>query len=452
MNCIFVCVFNNKAFVDMCYLLLESIFIYGQLDETTHIVVYTSTEFMHMIKQSHLFYSNMFFEINDTYNSIDAACKARLDVFHLQSIIKYNKILYLDIDILIKDDINKVFAIAKDDIVYALEEGMIISNLDHWGVSLIGKNEIPLFINKSAFTSGIMLFNNCDKIKALFTIIKEDIITRPHFFHDQPHIVYNAMKYNLYDNQLLKALVVNNDHNIHSNKVIHHFPGGPGIYQQKIVSMTIFLNAIKDYTINNNIIRTKEYVNEHLIPIINDCGELLEGNIFMLHNTTSYTDIFLSKTKNISNVVLNTNIKNVMEIGFNAGFSTLLMLLSNPHIKITCLDLGDHLYALPCYVKLKETFGDRLNLIIGDSAVTLPRINTIYDLIHIDGGHTTSIAKSDIIHSYRLSKMGTIIIMDDYDLPNLHQLWDQSINAYNLQRLNISGCVTPYHDIRQVVK
>jgi hypothetical protein len=61
--------------------------------------------------------------------------------------------------------------------------------------------------------------------------------------------VYNAFKYQLYNNKILKSLVVNNDHNIHSDKVIHHFPGGPGIYQHKIDYMTIFLNAIKENTI-----------------------------------------------------------------------------------------------------------------------------------------------------------------------------------------------------------
>ena len=35
-------------------------------------------------------------------------------------------------------------------------------------------------------------------------------------------------------------MFVNNDDNIHSNKVIHHFPGCPGIYHHKIDTMTIF--------------------------------------------------------------------------------------------------------------------------------------------------------------------------------------------------------------------
>ena len=55
MKCIFCCVFFQEKYVDMFYLLLESIFIYGNLDDNTNILVYTSTNFMNTIKQSHLF-------------------------------------------------------------------------------------------------------------------------------------------------------------------------------------------------------------------------------------------------------------------------------------------------------------------------------------------------------------------------------------------------------------
>jgi predicted O-methyltransferase YrrM len=447
MNCIFVCVFNQEKYVDMFFLLLESILIYGNLDDNTNILVYTSTQFMNVIKRSHLFCDKIKFQINDTYHNIDKACKARLDLFNLPSITKYNKILYLDTDILLKDNINKVFNVCEEDILYVLEQGEINSNTDFWGKSLFG-NEITNYNDKSAFTSGILLFNNCKKIKDLFQKINEDIINRPHLFHDQPHIVYNAFKYNLYNNKILKSLVVSNNNNIHSDKVIHHFSGGPGVYQDKIDVMTIFLNNIKDFTINNNINETKTYIDTNLLPIIHNCGELLEGNIFMIHHTTNYTDVFLNKSKNISNLVLNKNIKNVMEIGFNSGFSTLLMLISNPNIHISCFDLGEHKYTIPCYEKLKETFGDRINITIGDSTKTLQNINDNYDLIHIDGGHRTEVADSDIINSYRLSKQGTILIMDDYNVPNLHNIWDSYIVKYNLKKLDINVYNSPHHDIK----
>ena len=97
------------------------------------------------------------------------------------------------------------------------------------------------------------MFNNCEEMKFLFDKIKEDIINRPYVFscYDQPYIVYNAFKYNLYNNKILKSFVVNSDNNIHSDKVVHHFPGRPGFYYNKINSMTIFLNDLKDFTINN---------------------------------------------------------------------------------------------------------------------------------------------------------------------------------------------------------
>ncbi len=451
MNCIFCCVFNQEKYVDMFYLLLESIFIYGNLDENTHILVYTSTTFMNKIKKSHLFNEKIKFETNDTYNNINASCNARLDLFKLPSVNHYSKILYLDTDILIKDDIQKVFDVCKEDLLYTLEEGTIDNSFDCWGKTLFG-NEICNYNDTTAFTSGILLFNNCEKIQYLFGKINEDIINRPYVFscHDQPYIVYNAFKYGLYNNKTLKSLAINNSSNIHSNKVIHHFPGGPGVYSHKISSMTQFLNSMKESTIVKNIETAKKYIDNYLLPIIRLCGEPLEGNIFMYHHSMVYTDLFLNKTKNISNLVLNQNIRNVIEIGFNSGFSTLLMLLSNPKMHITCFDLAAHRYTMPCYLKLKDIFGDRINIVVGDSTQTLKHITGVYDLIHIDGGHSTEVAYSDIVNSYRLSKNGTILIMDDYDFPNLHQLWDNVISHYKLQPLDIYLYDSPHHDIKYV--
>lgn len=450
MNCIFICVFTQQSYVDMFFLLLESIFIYGKLDTNTVLLVYTSTPFMNIIKQSHLFNDEKIkFEINDEYNNIDKACKARLDLFNLPSIFQYEKILYLDTDILVKDDINKVFHICTKDILYVLEEGTITH--EFWGGPLFG-NEVKDYKDITAFTSGILLFNNCEAIRDLFSKIKEDIVKRPHFFscYDQPYIVYNAFKYNLYNNKLLIPLVVNNDYNIHSDKIIHHFPGGPGNYGHKMEKMMDFLVHFNDSTIVTALKKTVEYINTNLLPIIIKSRESHEGNIFMLHNTTNYTNVFINKAKNISKMVLNRNIKNVMEIGFNSGFSTLLMLFSNPNIQISCFDLGEHSYTLPCFRKLQETFGDRINITIGNSISTLPRVNNKkYDLIHIDGGHSTEVATSDIVNSHRLSKKGTVLIMSDYDFPNLHKLWDEYVQKNGFKPLNMPYS-SPHHDIKYV--
>lgn len=452
MNCIFCCIFNQDKYIDMFYLLLESIFIYGNLDDTVHVLVYTSTPFMNTIKQSHLFNDKIIFELNDTYDTIKKSCRSRYDIFNLPSVSNYNKILYLDTDILVKNDIMKVFEVCKENILYTLEEGEINSDTNFWGKQLFG-NEINNYTDKTAFTSGILLFNNCEIIKNLFNKTLETMNTNNESFvlNDQPFLVYNAFNSKIYNNKCLKSFAVNNDNNIHSNKVIHHFPGGPGIYKHKIENMKLFLNNMKDSMINTNIENAKEYINQHLLPIIRNCGNQIEGHEFSVHrkNICENFKTFL-KSKNISNLVLNKNIKNVMEIGFNSGFSALLMLLSNPNIHITCVDSGEHKYTMPCYEKLKEKFGDRINIIIEDSTKTLSNVNNIYDLININRCNSKEVTINDIINSYRLSKKGTILTMNHYNFPNLHKLWDVYVDKYKLKSLNIFVYNSPNHDIKQV--
>lgn len=243
-KCIFICVFNNENYIRLLFLLLESIFIYGNCDNDTDILIYTSTDFKNIIQNSHLYNDKIKFEINDTYNNVDLACKARLDLFNLQSITKYDKILYLDTDILIKNDINIIFNVAKDDILYALDP------YDYWGCTLFG-DEVNDYSDKSAFSSGVLLFNNCEKIKKLFENINNSIIQNENGFHDQPHIVYNAFKYNVYNNKILKLYVVINEYNINTDKIIYHFAGGPGDYGHKLMKMNKFLGELKDYSISS---------------------------------------------------------------------------------------------------------------------------------------------------------------------------------------------------------
>ena len=246
MNCVFCCVFTQSKYVDMFYLLLESLFLYGNL-ENTQILVYTSTPFMHRIKESRWYDERIVFAVNDTYHTIDQACKARLDLFQLP-IAQYEKILYLDTDVLVKDSLDKVFEVCTQDLLYVLEEGRLDDPIlaDDWGGKTLFGAEIVHYADKRAFTSGILLFKNGEAIQTLFTNIRECMLRRPHAFrcYDQPYIVYEAFRSRLYDNQQLKAYVVNNDENTNSTRAIHHFPGGPGVYAHKMATMSRFLTRL----------------------------------------------------------------------------------------------------------------------------------------------------------------------------------------------------------------
>ena len=273
MNCVFICVFNNPNYVNMLYLLLDSIYSYGLLNKGLfEILIYTSSKFMDIIKKSPFYKEGLIrFEINDGYGSIEKACKARLDLFDLlvdtmnnENKYNYNKILYLDTDIIVKGNIQTIFDVCVEDKLYVLEEGSISSDNDFWGKSLfLTAGDLELYSNSycngngnsygngnafsTAFSTGIMLFNNSDKMKCFFSEVKQDFKKRPFTFYcqDQPYIVYNAFKYALYDNQALKPFVVNNDHDVYSSKIIHHFPGDPGRHQNKMAHMIRFLSGLK---------------------------------------------------------------------------------------------------------------------------------------------------------------------------------------------------------------
>ena len=210
--------------------------------------------------------------------------------------------------------------------------------------------------------------------------------------------------------------------------------------------------TMQDAVVSHNIEKTKRFIDLYLMDIIKKSGESLEGNIFTLDQSTDYTSIYMGKVTNIAKLAINLKSDklfiNVLEIGFNSGFSSLLMLISNPLIKLTCYDLGEHKYTLPCYNKLKEVFGNRINLIIGDSTKTLPKATGEYDLIHIDGGHSVEVATQDIINSYKLSKKGTIFIFDDYDFGHLHGLWDSYVKKYLLKNINFEIDNHGLHDIK----
>ena len=102
---------------------------------------------------------------------------------------------------------------------------------------------------------------------------------------------------------------------------------------------------------------------ETLNKIINDVGEPLEGNIFYEHldpHRTQLIEKFFPKRAALAMFAMSHD--NIIEIGFNSGFSALLMLTANPNLKLTSVDICHHKYTLPCFEYLKSIFGDRIEL------------------------------------------------------------------------------------------
>jgi lipopolysaccharide biosynthesis glycosyltransferase len=245
-NLIYICVFCNSKYIDLLNLLLNSIYKKGNLNSNTDILVYTTTEFMNIIKQTPE-NNKLLFQINDNYQTLEQSYFARTDVFNFHLISSYLKILYVDTDIIISGDLNTIFDILttdelyvkpeKDNTIYTLYKD---NTLDMFGNALFKHFEFtPTDIQ--ALNSGVLLFYNSIIMKKLFNCINETNKNLPNQgITDQPYFNYCAKKMNLantikLDNYIILVMLnfeenINNIYNYqnNSNYIIWHFCGFHG--------------------------------------------------------------------------------------------------------------------------------------------------------------------------------------------------------------------------------
>ena len=130
---------------------------------------------------------------------------------------------------------------------------------------------------------------------------------------------------------------------------------------------------------------------------------------------------------------------NILEIGFNAGHSAETFLSSNNYSKVTSIDEASHDYIDYGYYYLSRKFKNRLRLHKIDSAEIASVIDTkeTFDLIFIDGFHSYEYAKNDMLNCKNLSDNSTLMILDDFDDPNLLRAWSELIKSGIIEQVEI---------------
>jgi hypothetical protein len=163
-----------------------------------------------------------------------------------------------------------------------------------------------------------------------------------------------------------------------------------------------------------------------------------EGNCVWYHGTTNEAQELLTKQYNL--FLLGKSANNVLEIGFNAGHSTLLFLMSNPTSKVTVFDICYHKYTDICFDYLSTVFPGRLTLIKGNSLETVPEflsknleLAKKFDLFHIDGYHEYEHVRQEILNVKKIAdvsetKSDKIVILDDDNFPDLYRLHRELID------------------------
>lgn len=106
------------------------------------------------------------------------------------------------------------------------------------------------------------------------------------------------------------------------------------------------------------------------------------------------------------NYIKENNIKNILEIGFAIGYSSIMMASINSDIRITTIERDKDRYDLAVFNIKKYNLDKQINIIYGDAVDT--DITGMYDLIFIDAAKGKNIF---FFEKYKnnLVKGGTII-------------------------------------------
>lgn len=162
------------------------------------------------------------------------------------------------------------------------------------------------------------------------------------------------------------------------------------------------------------------------------------GSYLFDGQTYTYCDLMYEKQELLYSLVKNK--KKVLEIGTYMGHSLLIMLLSNPTLKITCIDISDK-YAGPSINILNKYFNNAITFIHKDSLSALPTINDSFDFFHIDGHHENDYITKEfnLVKNLNDPELKSICILFD-DQSGMTYLQEQINKNYKIINYNKPNC------------
>jgi hypothetical protein len=190
----------------------------------------------------------------------------------------------------------------------------------------------------------------------------------------------------------------------------------------------------------------KQNILDDLKTLIIESKNKLEGNSFYFHQSLNlYQDLY---TKQLNLFWCGKQaITKMCEIGFNAGHSTMLLLLGRDKtpLDFTIFDIGEHAYTKPCLNYMKSKFTHiNFDYIEGDSTLTMPAwINTyrsqigLYDVVHVDGGHSENCIFNDMKNADLLVKRGGIVIIDDTNMHHINKYVDLYLSNGDYREIDV---------------
>ncbi len=150
----------------------------------------------------------------------------------------------------------------------------------------------------------------------------------------------------------------------------------------------------------------KEYAIDNKIPIMNQ-----EGIDFL------------------TTFIIKYQIKNILEVGTAIGYSSIMMTLCGPNIKVTTIERDEQRYLEAIKNIKKLNLEDRITLIFNDALKT--KIEGKYDLIFIDAAKAQNIKFFELFE--RNLKDGGFIITDNMYFHGLVNKSEKEIKSRNVR-------------------
>ena len=204
--------------------------------------------------------------------------------------------------------------------------------------------------------------------------------------------------------------------------------------------MDILKKKITEKDYNNEFSHKLIAVEKHFNKIHELCNGFLKGCGSYLFDGYNYEYFIDTYPKQKILYEKAKQVKSVLEIGTYMGHSCLIMLIANPNLNITCIDIEDK-YPRTATDYLKKEFpNSNIEFIKGNSLNILPNISKKYDLFHIDGAHRNHIITKEFNFCRNLAVNNNFqIIFDDID--NCMELKKNIFSTYKIVNSIVPDCL-----------
>ena len=144
----------------------------------------------------------------------------------------------------------------------------------------------------------------------------------------------------------------------------------------------------------------------------------------------------------IQDIYSKFNVKSILEIGFNIGYSASMWLEFDPDNKssLTSVDIGIHKDTVSAASAVKNLHGDRFSFILSDSKKVKQQLTgKLFDIAFIDGDHSNIGVASDIRLCIDLQV--PLLLFDDYwtysDTNAIKKVCDQFVEMKKLSLIKV---------------